>query len=175
MLRITTMIKQQMHKLENEFYNILSTPIRKEAESSTRYVNNSNMHTFYQRHQSKHRWTKDHPLEQVRGNLSKLVQTRRQLATDPEMYMFMLTEECIKFEESFAPVARLEAVWIFVAYVAHKSFPIYQMDVETVFLNDPLKEEVYVAQPDGFGDPDHPEKVYRLRKTLYGFKQTPRA
>ncbi|GJS65484.1 retrovirus-related pol polyprotein from transposon TNT 1-94 [Tanacetum coccineum] len=80
-------------------------------------------------------------------------------------------EEGIDFEESFAPVARLEAVRIFVAYVAHKSFPIYQMDVKTAFLNGPLKEEVYVAQPDGFVDPDHPKKVYRLRKALYGLKQ----
>ncbi|GJW65591.1 retrovirus-related pol polyprotein from transposon TNT 1-94 [Tanacetum coccineum] len=84
-------------------------------------------------------------------------------------------EEGIDFKESFAPVARLEAVRIFVAYVAHKSFPIYQMDVKTEFLNGPLKEEVYVAQPDGFVDPDHPDKVYRLRKALYGLKQAPRA
>nr|GEX62326.1 hypothetical protein [Tanacetum cinerariifolium] len=65
-------------------------------------------------------------------------------------------EEGIDFEESFASVARLEAVRIFIAYAAHKSFPIYHMDVKTVFLNGPLKEEVYVAQPDGFVDPDHP-------------------
>nr|GEV12180.1 retrovirus-related Pol polyprotein from transposon TNT 1-94 [Tanacetum cinerariifolium] len=84
-------------------------------------------------------------------------------------------EEGIDFEKSFAPVARLEAVWIFIAYAAHKSFLIYQMDVKTTFLNGPLKEEVYVAQPDGFVDPDHPEKVYRLRKALYGLKQAPRA
>nr|GEY26442.1 retrotransposon protein, putative, unclassified [Tanacetum cinerariifolium] len=84
-------------------------------------------------------------------------------------------EEGIDFEESFAPVACLEAVWIFVAYATHKSFPIYQMDVKTTFLNGPLKEEVYVAQPEGFVDPDHPEKVYRLRKALYGLKQAPRA
>ncbi|GJS46107.1 retrovirus-related pol polyprotein from transposon TNT 1-94 [Tanacetum coccineum] len=82
---------------------------------------------------------------------------------------------CIDFEESFAPVARLEAVRIFVAHAAHKSFPIYQMDVKTAFLNGPLKEEVYVAQPEGFVDPDHPEKVYLLRKALYGLKQAPRA
>ncbi|GKE38304.1 gag-pol polyprotein [Tanacetum coccineum] len=74
----------------------------------------------------------------------------------------------IDFEESFASVARLEAIWIFVAYAAHKSFLIYQMDVKTTFLNGPLKDEVYVAQPDGFVDPDHPEKVYRLIKALYG-------
>nr|GEX70254.1 retrovirus-related Pol polyprotein from transposon TNT 1-94 [Tanacetum cinerariifolium] len=84
-------------------------------------------------------------------------------------------EEGIHFEESFAPVARLEAVRIFFAYVAHKSFPIYHMDVKTAFLNGPLKEEVYVAQPDGFVDPNHPKKVYRLRKALYGLKQAPRA
>nr|GFA88270.1 hypothetical protein [Tanacetum cinerariifolium] len=168
--------------------------------------------------------TKDHPLEQVRGNPSRLVQTRRQLATDPEMCMFALTfdrlqvwelvdkpfvksfiklkwlwknkkdedqtmirnkarlvakgyaqEEGIYFKESFAPVARLEAVRIFIAYAAHKYFPIFQMDVKTAFLNGPLKEEVYVAQPEGFVDPDHPEKVYRLRKALYGLKQAPRA
>nr|GEW48471.1 ribonuclease H-like domain-containing protein [Tanacetum cinerariifolium] len=84
-------------------------------------------------------------------------------------------EEGIDFEESFAPVARLEAVQIFIAYAAHKYFPIYQMDLKMAFLNGPLKEEVYVAQPDGFVDPDHPEKVYRLRKALYGLKQAPRA
>ncbi|GJU76619.1 reverse transcriptase domain-containing protein [Tanacetum coccineum] len=100
-----------------------------------------------------------YPLTQVHGNPSKPVQTRRQLATIPEMCMFALTEEGIDFEESFAPVARLEAVRIFVAYAAHKSFPIYQMDMKTTFLNGPLKEEVYVAQPDGFVDPDHPDKV----------------
>nr|GEY51665.1 retrovirus-related Pol polyprotein from transposon TNT 1-94 [Tanacetum cinerariifolium] len=84
-------------------------------------------------------------------------------------------EDGINFEESFAPVARLEAVRIFIAYAAHKSFLIYQMDVKTEFLNGPLKEKVYVAQPDGFVDPDHPEKVYRLRKALYGLKQAPKA
>ncbi|GJW88923.1 gag-pol polyprotein [Tanacetum coccineum] len=73
-------------------------------------------------------------------------------------------EKGIDFEESFAPVARLEAVRIFVALAAHKSLPIYQMDVKTAFLNGPLKEEVYVAQPEGFINPDHPEKVYLLRK-----------
>ncbi|GKF83949.1 retrovirus-related pol polyprotein from transposon TNT 1-94, partial [Tanacetum coccineum] len=80
-------------------------------------------------------------------------------------------EEGIDFEESFAPVARLEAVRIFIAHAAHKSFPVYQMDVKKAFLNGPLKEEVYVAQPEGFVDPDHPEKVYLLRKALYGLKQ----
>nr|GEY28305.1 Gag-Pol polyprotein [Tanacetum cinerariifolium] len=196
------------------------TPVREEAESFTRYVDNLNMHTFYQHHQSEHRWTKDHLLEQVRGNPSKPVQTRRQLATDPEMCMCALTmstaepknikeamadsawieamqdelhqfdilqvwelidkpfgktEEGIDFEESFSPVGRLKAVRIFIAYATHISFPIYQMDVKTVFRNRPLKKEVYVTQPDGFVDPDHPIKVYRLRKALYELKQAPRA
>ncbi|GJW23687.1 retrovirus-related pol polyprotein from transposon TNT 1-94 [Tanacetum coccineum] len=84
-------------------------------------------------------------------------------------------EEGIDFKESFALVAHLEAIWIFVAYTAHKYFLIYQMDVKTTFLNGPLKEEVYVAQPNGFVDPDHPEKVYRLRKALYGLKQALKA
>ncbi|GJW35458.1 retrovirus-related pol polyprotein from transposon TNT 1-94 [Tanacetum coccineum] len=97
-------------------------------------------------------------------------------AMHEELHQFdRLQEKGINFEESFAPVDRLEAIRIFVAYAAHKSFPIYQMDVKTTFLNGPLKEEVYVAQPDGFVDPDHPKKVYRLKKALYGLKQAPRA
>nr|GEU93018.1 reverse transcriptase domain-containing protein [Tanacetum cinerariifolium] len=71
-------------------------------------------------------------------------------------------KEGVDFEESFAPVARLEAVRLFITYAAHKSFTIYQMDVKTVFLYGPLKEEVYVNQPDGFVDPYHTDKVYRL-------------
>nr|GEW15294.1 Gag-Pol polyprotein [Tanacetum cinerariifolium] len=80
-------------------------------------------------------------------------------------------KEGINFEESFAPAARLEVVWLFVAYAAHKSFQVYQMDVKRAFLYGPLKEEVYVNQPDGFVDPYHPDQVYRLKKALYGLKQ----
>ncbi|GJS14061.1 gag-pol polyprotein [Tanacetum coccineum] len=133
----------------------------------------------------------DHPLEQVRGNPTMPVQTRRQLATDPEMCMFALTVSIVEpknIKEAMADSAWIEAMQDelpnrrikircarlersdFVAHAAHKSFPIYQMDVKTAFLNGPLKEEVYVAQPEGFVDPDHPEKVYLLRKALYGFK-----
>nr|GEZ46395.1 retrovirus-related Pol polyprotein from transposon TNT 1-94 [Tanacetum cinerariifolium] len=81
----------------------------------------------------------------------------------------------VDFEESFSPVARLEAVRLFIAYAAHKSFTVYQMDVKTAFLYGPLKKEVYVNQPDGFVDPYHPDKVYCLKKALYGLKQAPRA
>nr|GEU58443.1 hypothetical protein [Tanacetum cinerariifolium] len=83
-------------------------------------------------------------------------------------------KEGVDFEKSFAQVARLEAVRLFIAYVVHKSFTVYQMDVKIAFLYGPLKEEVYVNQPDGFVDPYHPDKVYRLKKALYGLKQAPR-
>ncbi|GJX72517.1 retrovirus-related pol polyprotein from transposon TNT 1-94 [Tanacetum coccineum] len=83
-------------------------------------------------------------------------------------------EEGINFEESFASVARIEAIRIFIANAASKNITIYQMDVKTTFLNGELKEEVYVSQPEGFVDPDHPTHVYRLKKALYGLKQVVR-
>nr|GEV85502.1 hypothetical protein [Tanacetum cinerariifolium] len=174
---------EEEHLQEDEFTNLFYAPVQEAAESSSHNIGNSNVPTFNQLQVSEYRWTKDHSLEQVCGNPSKPVQTRRQLATDPEMCMFALNvstaepknikeamadfawievmqeelhqfdrlqEEGIDFEESFALVARLKAVWIFVAYAAHKSFPIYQMDVKTAFFNGLLKEDVYVAQPDGF-------------------------
>ncbi|GJT44129.1 retrovirus-related pol polyprotein from transposon TNT 1-94 [Tanacetum coccineum] len=198
---------------DDEFINIFSTPVQEQGETSSRHVDSSNMHTFYQHHPSAQRWTKDHPLEQVIGNPSQSVRTRRQLETDGEMCMFALTvsrtepknikeamadsawiesmqeelhqfdrldvwelidrpllqnvinlkwlwknkrdEEntvirnksrlvakgiCIKgrtrFEESFAPVARLEAVRLFVAYVAHKSFQYTRWTSRHHFLTD---------------------------------------
>nr|GEV21863.1 hypothetical protein [Tanacetum cinerariifolium] len=204
---------------DDEFTNPFCASAQEEAESSSYNIGKSSVPSFNQPHVSEYQWTKDHPLEQVHGNPSRPVQTRRQLATDPKMCMYALTmsttesknikeamadyawieamqeelhqfdrlqvwklidkpfgktEEGIDFEESFAPVLRLEAVQIFIAYAAHKTFPIYQIDVKTAFLNGPLKEEVYVAQPDRFVDPGHPEKVYRLKKALYGLKQAPR-
>nr|GEU70870.1 retrovirus-related Pol polyprotein from transposon TNT 1-94 [Tanacetum cinerariifolium] len=84
-------------------------------------------------------------------------------------------EEGIDFEESFAPVARMEAIRIFLAYATHKSFSVYQMDVKTAFLHGSLKEDVYVCQPEGFIDADHPSHVYKLKNALYGLKQAPRA
>nr|GEY18067.1 retrovirus-related Pol polyprotein from transposon TNT 1-94 [Tanacetum cinerariifolium] len=84
-------------------------------------------------------------------------------------------EEGIDFEESFALVARLEAIRIFLAYASHMNMVVYQMDVKTVFLNGNLQEEVYVSQLDGFVDPDNPNHVYKLKKALYWLKQAPRA
>ncbi|GJY23171.1 reverse transcriptase domain-containing protein [Tanacetum coccineum] len=189
---------------KDEFINIFGTPVYEVGESSSFHVDPSNMHTFYQRHPSKNHWTKDYPLEQVIGNPSQPIITRRQLETNGEICMFALTvsrtelknikeamadhawieaiqeelhqferlkSEGIDFEESFAPVARLEEVMIFIAYVAHKSFPVYQMDVKTAFHNGTLKEEIYVNHPDGFVDAHHPDKLYHLNKALYRLKQ----
>ncbi|GJS24168.1 retrovirus-related pol polyprotein from transposon TNT 1-94 [Tanacetum coccineum] len=96
-------------------------------------------------------------------------------APEPSSEASSSGEKGIDFEESFAPVARIEAIRIFIANVVSKNMTIYQMDVKTAFLNDELKEEVYVSQPEGFVDPDHPTHVYRLKKALYGLKQAPRA
>nr|GEU41160.1 retrovirus-related Pol polyprotein from transposon TNT 1-94 [Tanacetum cinerariifolium] len=84
-------------------------------------------------------------------------------------------EEGIDFDESFVPVAKMEAIRIFLAYAAHKSFTVFQMDVKTAFLYGSLKEDVYVCQPKGFIDADHPSHDYKLKKALYGLKQAPRA
>nr|GEV14208.1 putative ribonuclease H-like domain-containing protein [Tanacetum cinerariifolium] len=84
-------------------------------------------------------------------------------------------EEGIDFEESFAPVARLEAIRIFLAYAAHMNMVVYQMDIKTMFLNGNKREEVYVSQPDGFVAPDNLNHVYKLKKALYGLKQALRA
>nr|GEX70232.1 retrovirus-related Pol polyprotein from transposon TNT 1-94 [Tanacetum cinerariifolium] len=84
-------------------------------------------------------------------------------------------EEGIDFEESFASVARMEAIKIFLAYAAHKSFLMFQMDVKTAFLHGSLKEDVYVCQHEGFIDVDHLSHVYKLKKALYGLNQAPKA
>nr|GEV14362.1 copia protein [Tanacetum cinerariifolium] len=84
-------------------------------------------------------------------------------------------EERIDFEETFAPVARMKAIRIFLAYTAHKSFTVFQMDVKIAFLHGTLKEDVYVCQPKGFIDADHPSHVFKLKKALYRLKQALRA
>nr|GFA45120.1 integrase, catalytic region, zinc finger, CCHC-type, peptidase aspartic, catalytic [Tanacetum cinerariifolium] len=193
------MVEEYAQVENDEFINIFYTPVQDQEETSSRHVDSSNMHIFYQHHPSEHRWTKDHPLEQVIGNPSQSVRTRCQLESDGEICIFALTKnkrdeentvirnksrlvakghaqkEGVDFEESFAPIARLEDVRLFNVYAAHKSFTVYQMDVKIAFLYGPLKEEVYVNQPDGFVDPYHHDKVYRLKKALYGLKQAPRA
>jgi hypothetical protein len=81
----------------------------------------------------------------------------------------------LDFEETFAPVARLESIRILLAYAAHHSFRLFQIDVKSAFLNGPIKEEVYVEQPHGFEDERYPDHVCKISKALYGLKQAPRA
>ncbi|GJY21688.1 ribonuclease H-like domain-containing protein [Tanacetum coccineum] len=171
----------------------------KEAESSSTYQDLSNMHEFHQKYRSSDKWTKNHPTEQVIVSIIEPKNIKEAMldhnwieSIQDELNQFKWLdvwelnksrlvakgygqEEGIDFEESFALVTRLKAVRIFVAYEAHKNFLIYQMDVKTEFLNGPLKDEVFVHQPDGFVDPDFPNHVYRLKKALYGLKQAPGA
>jgi hypothetical protein len=81
----------------------------------------------------------------------------------------------LDFDETYAPVARLESIHILLAYATYHSFKLYQMDVKSAFLNGPIKEEVYVEQPPDFEDSEYPNYVYKLSKALYGLKQAPRA
>ncbi|KAJ9538811.1 hypothetical protein OSB04_031544 [Centaurea solstitialis] len=84
-------------------------------------------------------------------------------------------EEVIDYDDVFAPVARIEAIRLFLAFASYKGFKVYQMDVKSAFLYGTIDEEVYVSQPPGFEDPKYPDKVYKLRKALYGLHQAPRA
>ncbi|GJV53815.1 hypothetical protein Tco_1449556 [Tanacetum coccineum] len=105
--------KENAQVEENEFINIFSTPVQERGETSSRYVDSSNMHTFYQRHPFEHRWTKDHPLEQVIRNPSQSIRTRRHLETDGEMCMFALTvsqTEPKNIKEAMADSAWIEAM-----------------------------------------------------------------
>nr|GFA00475.1 putative Gag-Pol polyprotein [Tanacetum cinerariifolium] len=152
---------------EDEFISIFST-----ADTSYRYVDSSNMHTFYQQHPSEHHWTKDHRLEQVIGNPSQSIITRCQLETYGEMCMFALTVSQTKSKNIKKAMAN--SAWIEMMQEELHQFDQLDMDVKTT-LNGPLKEEVYINKPDGFVDPRHPDKVYRLKKALYGLKQALRA
>ncbi|GJY66059.1 retrovirus-related pol polyprotein from transposon TNT 1-94 [Tanacetum coccineum] len=221
--------KENAQVKEDEFINIFSTLVQERGETSSRHVDSSNKHTFYQRHPSEHRWTKDHPLEQVIRNPSQLIRTRRQLETDGEICMFALTvslTEPKNIKEAMANSAWIKAIqeelhqfnrldvwelvdrplckniinmkWIWKnkrdeenTVIRNKAFLVAKgyaqkegidfedsfapMDVKIVFLYEPIKEEVYVNQPDGFVDPYHPDQLYRLKKALYGLKQAPRA
>ncbi|GJT02666.1 retrovirus-related pol polyprotein from transposon TNT 1-94 [Tanacetum coccineum] len=222
------------------------------AQSSSGNVNSAEPNQVNYPPDHLRRWTKDHPLDNIVGNPSRPVSTRKQLASDalwccfhtelskvePKNFKMAMIEDCwfqamqdeihefdrlevwelvprpiyvmvialkwiykvkldeygdvlknkarlvakgyrqeegIDFEESFAPVARIEAIRIFIANAATKNMIIYQMDVKTAFLNGDLQEEVFVSQPEGFEDQDNPTHVYRLKKALYGLKQAPRA
>ena len=84
-------------------------------------------------------------------------------------------QEGIDFDETFAPIARLEAIRIFLAYAAHANFKLYQTNVKSAQLHGELEDDIYVQQPPGFEDPKFSDFVYRLLKALYGLKQAPRS
>ncbi|GJR53070.1 retrovirus-related pol polyprotein from transposon TNT 1-94 [Tanacetum coccineum] len=233
------------------FVNVFAPDYNSEASSSGE-INIPESSQSTQHHEHVRKWTDSHPIDNIIGNPSRPVSTRKQLATDalwcfynsvlskvePKNFQSAATEDCwfqamqdeihefdrldvwelvpppdsamiialkwiykvkldeygdvlknkarlvakgfrqeegLDFEESFAPVARLEAIRIFIANAASKNMTVYQMDVKTAFLNGELKEEVYVHQPEGFVDPERPHHVYRLKKALYGLKHAPRA
>nr|GEV64110.1 retrovirus-related Pol polyprotein from transposon TNT 1-94 [Tanacetum cinerariifolium] len=183
---------------ENAFVNpFANSSTSAVASSSSQNVDPSNMHTFYQPYPHEFQWTKDHPLEQFKrldvwvlvpapDNISPLTlkwlfknkHDEEQTVIRNKSRLVVRgyrQDEGINFEESFTPVARMEAIRIFLAYVAHKSFTVFQMEVKTAFLHGSLKEDVYVCQPEGFIDADHLSHVYKLKKALYGLKQAPRA
>nr|GFB70889.1 retrovirus-related Pol polyprotein from transposon TNT 1-94 [Tanacetum cinerariifolium] len=132
----------------NPFVNVFAPEPHSETSSSGDISSTESPYVSQTLHHL-NKWSKDHPLDNVIGNPSR--------------------------PESFAPVARIEAICIFIANAASRNMIVYQMDVKMAFLNGELKEEVYVSQPEGFVDPDHPTHVYRLKKALYGLKQAPRA
>nr|GEV54520.1 retrovirus-related Pol polyprotein from transposon TNT 1-94 [Tanacetum cinerariifolium] len=177
----------------NTFENPFATPSTSAAESSSsQYVDPSNMHTFYQPYPHEFQWTKDHPLEQVllqfkRLDVWVLVPTPDNISPLTLKWLFKnkhdeektvirnksclvvrgyRQEEGIDFDESFAPVARMEAIRIFLACVAHKSFSVFQMDVKTAFLHGSLKEDVCVCQPESFIDADHPSHNHFFKGTI---------
>nr|GEZ25610.1 retrovirus-related Pol polyprotein from transposon TNT 1-94 [Tanacetum cinerariifolium] len=198
----------------NPFVNIFALKPHSEALSSGDISSTESPHVSQSLHHL-NKWSKDHPLDNVIGNPSRLFQAMQDEIYEfdrlqvwelvPQLNCVMIIalkwiykvkldeygdvlknkaqfmakgyrqEEGIDFEESFAPVARIEAIHIFIANAVSRNMNVYQMDVKTAFLNGELKEEVYVSQPEGFVDPDHPTHVYRLKKALYGLKQAPRA
>ncbi|GKE32113.1 putative ribonuclease H-like domain-containing protein, partial [Tanacetum coccineum] len=145
---------------------------------------------------------KDHPLDQVIGDLQSATQIRR-MSKNLEEHGTPKGNLCIKgskldrayagrastiqatrsldfkegidYDEVFAPVARIEAIRLFLAYASFKDFVVYQMDVKSAFLYGKIEEEVYVCQPLGFEDPDFPDRVYKVEKALYGLHQAPKA
>ncbi|GKC17519.1 retrovirus-related pol polyprotein from transposon TNT 1-94 [Tanacetum coccineum] len=166
----------------NPFVNVFALKHSSEASSSGDVCSAESTHVS-QPHHHLEKWSKDHPLDNVIGNPSRLWIYKVKLDEYGDVLKNKARlvakgcrqEEGIDFEESFAPVAHIEAIRIFIGNAASKNMTIYKMDVKTTFLNGKLKEEVYVCQTEGFVDPNHLTHVHRLKKALYGLKQAPRA
>nr|GEV08912.1 hypothetical protein [Tanacetum cinerariifolium] len=171
------------HKNNDLFFGIPTREVPVDQSSSTDIIHTI-VHPDHQISKHNSKWTKDHPHENI---IDALTQSCWIEAMQEELNEFerlenkarlvargYRQEEGINFEESFALVARLEAIRIFLAFVAHMNMAVYQMDVKSAFFNGNLREEVYVSQLDGFVDPDNPNHVYKLKKALYGLKQAPR-
>ncbi|GJY14044.1 retrovirus-related pol polyprotein from transposon TNT 1-94 [Tanacetum coccineum] len=153
----------------NTIMHCFENPEFEEAESSSNYQDPSNMHEFHQQHRYTDKWTKNHPIKQT-CNQDKIALEKQNTIIQNKSCLIAKgynQQEGIDFEESFAPVARLEVVRMFMAYTAHKNFTTYQVDVKTTFLNGPLKKEVFVSQPEGFVDPNFPNHVNRLKKAIF--------
>nr|GEW11647.1 retrovirus-related Pol polyprotein from transposon TNT 1-94 [Tanacetum cinerariifolium] len=164
-------------------------------DASTLFHDPSNVHIFYQPYLHEKKYTKDHPLHKIIGDPKSSVRTRGKTIIKTKwifknkkdesslviqnkarlVAVRYSQQEGIDCDETFAPVTRIEAIRLFKAYAAHKDFTIFQIDVNTSFLNGILKEEVYVGQPLGFVSKQYPVHVYALDKALYGLKQAPRA
>ncbi|GJZ13604.1 retrovirus-related pol polyprotein from transposon TNT 1-94 [Tanacetum coccineum] len=148
-------------------------------EDSPSHGSSSNVIPLHTLFEHLGRWTKDHPISNMIDDPSRSVKTDESSGVVKNKARLVAQgfsqEEGIDFEESFASVARIEAIRIFVANAAHNNMMIYQMDVKMAFLNGELKEEVYISQPEGFVDQDNPTHVYRLKKALYSLKQESRA
>ncbi|GKC23861.1 retrotransposon protein, putative, ty1-copia subclass [Tanacetum coccineum] len=191
------------HMNNDPFFGIPIPEHGSEASSSSDVIPNV-VHTGSPNSEHVNKWTKDHHLDNIIEELHEFECLEVwELVPRPDKVMVITLkwiykvkldelggilknkarlvargyrqEEGIDFEESFAPVARIEAIRIFLAFVAYMNMIVYQMDVKTAFFNGILREEVYVSQPDGFVDQDNPNHVYKLEKALYGLKQAPRA
>nr|GEV34494.1 retrovirus-related Pol polyprotein from transposon TNT 1-94 [Tanacetum cinerariifolium] len=166
------------------FINVFASEPTSEASS---FGNASSAESTYVTQTLHHlgKWSKDHPIDNVivpQPDCAIIIALKWIYKVKLDNYDDVLKnkvrlvakgyrqEEEIDFEESFALVACIKAIRIFIANVASKNMTIYQMDVNTAFLNGELKEEVYVSQPEGFVDPDYLTRVYRLKKALYGLK-----
>ncbi|GJV88392.1 retrovirus-related pol polyprotein from transposon TNT 1-94 [Tanacetum coccineum] len=248
-LKLNLLSLDVAHMNNDPFFGILIPENDSEASSSSNVIPTI-VHTAAPNSEHVTKWTKDHPLDNIIGELERPVSTRLQLheqalfcyydafltSVEPKNYKDALTQACwieamqeelneferlevwelvprpdkvmvitlkwiykvkldelggilknkarlvargyrqeegIDFEESFAPVARLDAIRIFLAYAAHMNMIVYQMDVKTAFLNDILREEVYVSQPDGFVDQDNPILIARFRSVSLPLTQVP--